>query len=177
MAKRQFQLTETQRTELQRAYATSREGASRTRYQAVRLYGSGYPVTEIVSITGCSRTSLMEWCRTYTTHGAAGLHDQRRGGNAAKLTPAQRAELRTRLHAYTPQQVLGPAAHTLDAQYWTVADVQAVVRQWYRVEYQSPTSYVALLAACGLTYQRPAKVYKSQKPLAMADFEEQLEKN
>jgi len=36
---------------------------------------------------------------------------------------------------------------------------------------------VALLAAGGLTYQRPAKVYKSQRPLALADFEEQLEKN
>lgn len=143
----------------------------------MRLYGSGYAVAEILTITGCSRTSLMEWCQTYTTRGVAGLQDQRRGGNSAKLTPTQRADLHTRLHAYTPQQVLGPAAHTSDAQFWTVADVQAVVRQWYTVEYQSPTSYVSLLSACGLTYQRPAKVYKSQKPLALADFEEQLEKN
>jgi transposase len=177
MAKRKFQLTETQRNELLRAYTDSREGATRTRYQAVRLYGSGYPVTEILSITGCSRTSLMEWCQTYTTRGVVGLQDQRRGGNSAKLTPAQRAELQTRLQAYTPHQVRGSAAHTSDAQFWTVADVQAAVRQWYAVEYQSPTSYVSLLAACGLTYQRPAKVYKSQRPLALADFEEQLEKN
>jgi transposase len=87
--------------------------------------------------------------------------------------------LHTRLHEYTPQQVLGAAAHTASsgAPFWTIADVQAVVRQWYDVDYQSPTSYGSLLAACGLTYQRPAKVYKSQKPLALADFEEQLEKN
>jgi len=140
MAKRKFQLTETQRNELLRAYADSREGATRTRYQAVRLYGSGCPVTDIVNITGCSRTSLMEWCQTYTTPGVAGLQDQRRGGNSARLTPAQRAELQTRLHDYTPHQVLGPAAYTSDAQFWTVADVQVGVRQWYAVEYQSPPS-------------------------------------
>jgi transposase len=177
MAKRKFQLTEAQCNELRRASGAGPAGPTQRRYQAVRLYGSGYAVADILTITGCSRTSLMEWCQAYRKQGVTGLQDQRRGGNSAKLAPTQRADLQTRLHTDTPQQVLGPAAHTADAQFWTVADVQAVVQQWYAVAYQSPTSYVSLLSACGLTYQRPAKVYKSQKPLALADFEEQLEKN
>jgi len=41
MAKRQFQLSVEQAQDLQRAYRDSGDGATRTRYQAVRLYGEG----------------------------------------------------------------------------------------------------------------------------------------
>ena len=63
MAKRKFQLTEVERKELQKAYQASKDAGTRTRCQAVRLYGDGYAEQEIEQITGCSRTSLMEWCR------------------------------------------------------------------------------------------------------------------
>ena len=42
MAKRTFKLAETERKELLKAYQVSKEAATRTRYQAVRLYGEGY---------------------------------------------------------------------------------------------------------------------------------------
>ena len=63
MAKRKFSLTEAERKELLQAYRICQDAATRTRSQAVRLYGEGYPEKEIERITGCSRTSLMEWCR------------------------------------------------------------------------------------------------------------------
>ena len=44
MARRRFQLTEEQVQELINAYANCKDGLTRTRYQAVRLYGTGYPV-------------------------------------------------------------------------------------------------------------------------------------
>ena len=87
MATRKFTLTETQTAELRQAYDRTKDGPTRTRYQAVRLYGAGYPVAQIVEITGCSRTSLMDWCRLYHAHGVRGLVDGRVGGNRAKLTP------------------------------------------------------------------------------------------
>ena len=65
MAKRKFTLTDKERRELLRAYELSKNVGTRTRYQAVRLYGEGYPVAEIEKITGCARASLMEWCREY----------------------------------------------------------------------------------------------------------------
>jgi transposase-like protein len=65
MAKRKFKLTEVERKELLKAYHVSKDASTRTRYQAVRLYGEGYAEKEIERITGCSRTSLMEWCRAY----------------------------------------------------------------------------------------------------------------
>ena len=177
MAKRKFQLTETQLGELQRAFASSRDGPTRTRYQAIRLYGCGYPVAEIQAITGCSRSSLMDWCRQYRANGLTGLVDKRRGGNSAKMTAAQISDLGVRLRHYTPQDLFGAQANPPDGQFWTVADLHRAVQQWYGIAYRSRSSYLRLLALCDFSYQRPAKVFKSRSQAQVADFEEQLEKN
>ena len=174
MAKRHFQLTEHQDHELLAAYSQCVDGPTRTRYQAVRMYGRGYALAEILALTGSSRTAVMEWCHFYQTDGLESLTDQRRGGNAAKLSPTQQADLRARLQQYTPAMIFGPQAA---GDFWNVPDLKRALLKWYAVEYASPTSYLNQLARCGLTYQRPAKVYKSQKPVHHADFEEQLEKN
>jgi transposase len=176
MAKRRFQLTEEQVKELTQAYRGCRDGATRTRYQAVRLYGTGYPVEEVKEITGCSQTSLMAWCRIYRTQGTGGLVDKRRGGNRAKLKPAQLEELRIRLQQYTPADLFGSTAATADGQFWTVEDLQRATELWYGVCYQSRTSYYSLFERCDFTRQRPAKVYKSRSEAKVAEFEEQFEK-
>jgi len=176
MAKRQFQLTEEQVKELTQAYRGCRDGATRTRYQAVRLYGTGYPVEEVKEITGCSQTSLMDWCRIYRTQGPAGLVDKRRGGNRAKLKPAQLEELRIRLQQYTPADLFGSTAATADGQFWTVEDLQRATELWYGVCYQSRTSYYSLFDRCDFSRQRPAKAYKSRSEAKIAEFEEQFEK-
>jgi len=176
MAKRRFQLTEEQVKELTQAYLGCKDGPTRTRYQAVRLYGTGYPVKEVIDITGCSQTSLMDWCRIYRTQGTAGLIDKRRGGNRAKLKPEQIEELQTRLHQYTPANLFGPTAATADGQFWTVEDLQRATEKWYGICYQSRTSYYDLFDRCNFSRQRPAKTYKSRSEAQVADFEEQLEK-
>ncbi len=163
--------------ELTSAYANSKDGPTRTRYLAVRLYGTGYPVKEVMDITRCSRTSLMEWCRKYRTDEVASLVDQRVGGNRAKLTPAQVEDLRIRLHTYTPPHLFGPTATTADGQFWTVEDLQRAVQQWWSVIYRSRSSYHRLLALCGFSCQRPARVYKSRSEAQVAEFKAQLEKN
>jgi hypothetical protein len=60
MARRRFQLSEEQTKELTMAYASCKDGPTHTPFQAVRLYGIGYSVAQIMDITGCSSTSLME---------------------------------------------------------------------------------------------------------------------
>ncbi len=176
MRLRTFRLTEDQVKELTGAYRQCTDGPTRTRYQAVRLYGTGYPVEEIQKITGCRTASLMEWCRAYSDHGTAALPDGRLGGNSAKLTDAQRVEIETRLHTYSPHDWFGPATQTADGQFWTVEDLQKAIAQWFGVQYASRTSYTRLFHACGFSYQRPEKVFQSQRPLQMAEFEEQVEK-
>jgi len=177
MAKRKFNLTEVERKELLKAYQASKDVGTRTRYQAVRLYGEGYAEKEIEQITGCSRTSLMEWCRAYRADHSQGLVDHRTGGNSAKLSKLQLEELQQKLHQYTPKELFGANASTVDGQFWAIEDLVHVVREQYGVEYKSHTSYTSLLGLCGFSYQKTEKVFKSRSAVKVADFEEQLEKN
>ncbi len=177
MATRKFSLTDTETAALRQAYDRTKDGPTRTRYQAVRLYGAGYPVAQITEITGCSRTSMMDWCRRYGQHSVPGLVDGRVGGNRAKLTPEQRETVRASLHQYTPRQLFCPQTATPDGQFWTVPDLKRAVQAWFDVTWTSPSSYLALLADCGFTYQRAQKVYKSRSERDILAFEEQLEKN
>jgi transposase len=160
MARRVFRLGEEAVLELKRVYAGCRDGPTRTRYQAVRLYGTGYPVEEVMEITGCSRTSLMEWCRKYRSDGAIDLEDKRVGGNRAKLTPAQIKDLRVRLCTYTPADLFDSTAATEDGQFWTVEDLKRAIQRWYGVSYRSRSSYPRLFARCGFRYHRSDKVFK-----------------
>jgi transposase len=177
MARRRFQLSEEQIKELTLAHASCKDGPTRTRFQAVRLYGVGYPVDQIMDITGCSRTSLMEWCAAYRQQGSNALLDKRLGGNRARLTKAQIQELKGRLHTYTPADLFGTRAATGDGQFWTIPDLQQAIQRWYGVTYRSRGSYHCYLDLCGFSYQRPQKVYKSRSEAKVAEFEAQLEKN
>lgn len=177
MARRRFQLTQGQVQELTYAYTCCKDGPTRTRFQAVRLYGIGYSASQIMDITGCSRAILMEWCRKYRAGGIWALADQRVGGNRAQLSPEQIAQLGTRLHLYTPADLFGTTAATAQGQFWTVPDLRRAIEQWYDVSYQSPSSYLRYFDLCGFSYQRPAKVYKSRSQAGVAEFEAQLEKN
>jgi transposase len=105
MGKRKFQLTGEQINELQGAYSQCDDGATKIRYQAVRLYGSGYAEKEVIQITGCSRRRLLAWCRNYREYGVAGLVDRRTGGNRAKLTASEVEALQNKLHQYRPNQL------------------------------------------------------------------------
>lgn len=177
MAQRKFELTMSQVKELIQAYSGCDDGVLRTRYQAIRMYGTRYAVEEICALTRCSRTSLMEWCHAYQYQGLDSLQDNRLGGNSAKLTSTQRDDLRQRMETYTPRQVLGPTTHTADGQFWTVEDLHQAIAQWYGVHYASRSSYSNLFHASGFSYQRPAKVFKSQRLPQVMEFEENTEKN
>lgn len=177
MAERQYRLSEAQVNELIAAYTETTDGPTRTRLLAVRLYGTGYPVAEISAITRCSRTSLMEWCQKYLAQGPGGLADHRVGGNSRKLTPEQVADIKQRLHQYSPRAVFGSDTATVEGQFWTIDDLQRAIQQWYGVTYQSRTSCWTLFVRCGFSYQRPVRVFKSRREADVATFEETVEKN
>lgn len=176
MSRERQLLTEREQAELLHAYLETPNGPLRTRYQAVRLYGMGYRVDEILTITGCSVSRLRAWYATYQQAGVAGLHDQRVGGNHTYLTSQQKADLAERLRLYTPAQLLRDEAATADGQFWTVPDLQQVVARWYAVEYRSTTSYQTLFRACDFSYQKSSGVYKSRNAQAVAEFSAALEK-
>ena len=129
-----------------------------------------------MDVCGCGHTRLLEWARAYREGGLPALVDQRLGGNRAKLTPAQIQAVRQQLHTYTPAQLLGPDACVGDGQFWTCADLATLLQRDSGVLYQSPASYWRLLERCDLSYQRPAKQYKSRSEAKVMEFEEALEK-
>ena len=176
MAERKFTLTEKQVGELWRAYDECSDADTKIRYQAVRLYGTAYPLQTILEVTGCSLSSLREGVRAYRRAGLGALTDHRGGGNSAKLTSDQQAEIEGQLLQFTPLQLLGAPAHTPSGPFWTVADLQNLVHHGYGVQYQSRISYYNLFHRCGFSYQRTEKVFKSQRPLELAAFQEQVEK-
>jgi len=176
MANRQFHLTADQVQALTTAYDQSKDGPTRTRYQAVRLYGTGYPTAEILAITGCSESALRLWCQKYRAGGVLALVDHRAGGNRAALTAAELAELQEKLHTYTPREVFGPQAATPTGEFWTVPDVARALEHWYDVVYTSYSSYWRVLRQCGFSYQKPAKVYKSRSAVKVVEFEQAFEK-
>jgi transposase len=177
MAKRNFQINEQQEHELRQAFEQERDGPTRTRFQAVRLYGLGYRVGDIQEITGCTRSSLMNWVRDYQPNGVAALADQRQGGNRAKLRLEQLQIVSERLREYTPRDLFGAETQTSSGQHWTVEDLARAVKQWFGVTWQSRTSYYTLFKHCEFTYQRTEKVFKSRRERDVAEFEAQLEKN
>jgi transposase len=177
MAKRKFKLTDQEQKQLLQGYTLCKDAATRTRYQAVRLYGEGYNEEEIERITGCNRTSLMEWCRAYRADPTQGLVDKRAGGNSAKLHKIKVEELYQKLHQYTPRELFGPGAGTADGQFWTVLDLAHAIRKWYGIEYRSHSSYTCLFGRLEFSFQKTEKVFKPRNQLKVADFEEQLEKN
>lgn len=177
MAKRQFQLTDEEIRALERAERQTRDAYELRRLQAVRLYGSGMSTSEIMRVTNCSDRRIREWAQKYGQQGVGGLRSHWQGENALKLSREQRADLKQRLHSYRPDQVIGSDIRISQGQFWTVSDLQIVVKAWYEVKYRTLGSYRLLLDECGLSYQRTEKVYRSRpNQQTVADFEAELEK-
>lgn len=177
MRKREFQLSEEEISAFQAAEAETRNVYELKRLQAVRLYGMGEPVESIQRLVGCGAASPRQWSMLYKRAGLVGLRIQWARGNANKLTAAQRQQLAEKLAASTPNEVIAPEQRMEQGTFWTVSDLQIVVERWFGVTYQSETSYRALLHACGFSYQKVERVYRSQpSAVQLAEFEADLEK-
>ena len=176
MSQRIFHLSESDANALSAAYLHCQDAPTKTRYQAVRLYGLGYSVPQIQDICGCSRPRLLVWVRNYQQHGITALLDARQGGNRARLSGEQNEVLQNQLQRYAPAHLLGREKCLGDGQFWSVPDLATLLARDYGVVYQNTTSLSALFKKCDMSYQRPAKQYKSHSDLKEMDFEEQLEK-
>jgi transposase len=177
MGDRAFSLSEQEVVDLQRAEDATGDARALKRLQAVRLYGTGQPVSIIQALVGCSWRALMDWCRAYRARGLDGLKSHWRGENALKLTRAQRADLKARVNAYRPDQVLSAELRISQGQFWTVSDLKIVVKHWYGLTYQSATSYQTLFHECCFSQQQTENQYRSRPDeLTIADFEAALEK-
>jgi transposase len=177
MAKRQFQMTDEEIQAFEQAERQTRDAYELRRLQAVRLYGSGVPTQEITRVVQCSDRRIREWAQKYRHQGLDGLKSRWQGENALKLGREQRADLKRRLHQYRPDQVIAADVRLSRGRFWTVSDLQIVVKTWYDVEYSTAGSYRRLLHEGGMSYQRTEQVYRSRPDAqTVADFEAEWEK-
>lgn len=177
MSRQRTKLTPEQVNELQIAQESSPDAASAMRFQAVRLYGTDYPVAQIEAICRCRRPSLMEWNRKYHQGGLAAMLDQRQGGNRAFLSQAEREAIQQMLEQYRPNQLFAPAEYEGAGQFWTVATLALLVERQYAVRYKRDSSYRVLFDLCDFSYQRTSQHYLSRREPQVMAFEELLEKN
>jgi len=177
MAKRQFQLSEEQVIELQRAEQETRSTLELRRLQAVRLYGTRATVGTVQTVVGASERTVRRWVQQYLEQGVTGLKPGWTGQNADRLTSEQRAAIKDRLHRYRPDQVLSPEVRINQGVFWTVSDLHLAVEQWYGVSYQSHDPYHHLFAESGFSYHRTERVYRSRPAeVDVSAFEAELEK-
>ena len=177
MHRQRKKLSIEQVNELQVAQDKSADAASAMRFQAVRLYGTGYAVAMIETISRCSRPSLMEWNRKYHQGGLAALLDQRQGGNRALLSNETLEALQHTLHQYQPHQLLAPHEYEGNGRFWTIASLSQLLEREYGVRYKRVSSYRVLFDKCDFTYQRTTHHYLSRREQGVIAFEESLEKN
>ena len=177
MHRQRKKLSMEQVKELQVAQDKSPDGASALRFQAVRLYGTGYAVEMIQTICRCSRPSLMEWNRKYQQGGLAALLDQRQGGNRALLSNEALEALQRTLHQSHPHQLFAPSEYEGNGRFWTIATLARLVEREYGVRYQRVSSYRVLFNKCDFSYQRTMHHYLSRREQRVLEFEEVLEKN
>ena len=177
MNTRKFRLTSEQEKELEIAYDYCADAKTRTRYQAVRLYGKQYPIHDICQICRCQVRSLLDWCRRYQSEGISGLVDQRNGGNRTQMNEWQKEELRHFLHQYRPNQYFNLEVCAGKGEFWDIGLLAKVVQEKYGVVYKSQSSYRTLFTECEFSYQRTTHQYKSHNEFKVIEFEELLEKN
>jgi len=172
MAKRKFHLSEAALDELKQAEKATKRSSELRRMQAVRLYGSGQRVKQVVEVTRMGTRSILDCAARYREKGIAGLYEYQQKGNRTLLTDAQRRELAEKLRQYRPIDL-----HISQREYWTVSDLTVAVEQWYGVVYKHRDGYIRILHRSGFTFQRSTKVYR-HKPnaAALGEFEAQLEK-
>jgi transposase len=172
MRTRALKLTEPEVAELRQAEQQTKRPNELRWMQAVRLFGSGMAVEQVVEVTGLSERTIQRQAARFREAGVEGLRERRVGGNRALLTAEQRAEIAEKLHQYRPVDL-----KVSQREYWTVSDLAEVVEQWYGVVYQAVDGYYDLLRVSGFSLQRSAKVYRHQPSTdALAEFEAQLEK-
>jgi transposase len=66
MAKRQFQLNEKEVEQFRQAEQQTRDVHELKRLQAVRLYGTGMSIGQIMDIYNCGASSIREWVQKYS---------------------------------------------------------------------------------------------------------------
>jgi transposase len=86
-------LDQAAKAELERRYQTTRDAATRTRYQMILLRAEGHPVTEVAHLTRCSPDTVRRVLKRYLAQGPDAVPHRPHLGQPSYYPPAWQAEL------------------------------------------------------------------------------------
>jgi transposase len=143
MRDRLFNLSNSQRSELQRLYKRSTERRVAERIQAILLLADGRNIVDVASILRISKKTIKRWIAIFVNHGIDELCNLKyeNSGAHSNLNSEQQLELKVYVES---------GIHS-------TKDVLTWVEQRFGVVY-TESGIVKLLGRLGYSYKKPAQV-------------------
>lgn len=135
------------------------------RAQAILLSNKRGRSSDIPSLTGYTRTYILDLKAVFRKGGIECLTDKRRGKPKELLTKKQRALLVETIMEKRPNDLGYAHAH------WTSAILGDWILKKYKVRYRSKTSLYLIFKKVSFTYHRPGTVYKERNDREVAVWE------
>lgn len=154
----QITRTEHTSTELRALSVKCADGAQVRRLLALALVLEGWPRSEAAALNGMDRQTLCDWVHRYNAAGVDGLKARKSPGQAPRLTPEQKAELREIV-------VKGPDPMVNNVVRWRCVDLRAEVARRWSVEVHEST-IGKWLGELGLTRLQPRPVHPKKDAAA-----------
>jgi len=133
------------------------------RLLAIAAVYEGMSRADAARIGGMDRQTLRDWVHRFNDEGAAGLVNRAAPGNSRHLTPEQEAQLAEIVEAGPASAGLGHLAR------WRCADLQALIRERWGVDYHERT-IGKLLDRLGFSHITARPQHYRQDQAAMAAF-------
>jgi len=141
------------------------------RVQAVSLRKKGYPLKEIVAITGKAQVTIQGWITDYNQHGIDRLRTKKREKPPhVTLTNQQKDRIKKLITGHKPSE------YGYSGDFWSVPVMRRLVKDQYRVEYETAKAYRDLLHYCGFSYQKAEFVDRRKDNQSQGNFKKRCEK-
>lgn len=135
------------------------------RLRAWQLFQQGWPQQRIAAALGVTPGAVSQWIKRAREGGPSALRHRKPPGQAARLTPAQQAQVPDLLRR-------GATAFGFRGDRWTQKRVREVLRRAFGVEYH-PAHISRLLARWGWSRQRPARRARQQDAKILQTWREE----
>jgi transposase len=147
---------------LRKAAAREKNGSAARRILALALVLEGEDRASAARSCGMDRQTLRDWVHRYNREGLAGLRDRHGGGSAAKLSPAQRAELAALVEA-------GPDLAVHKVVRWRRVDLRDEIKRRFGVDLHE-RSVGKILASLGYRRLSVRPQHPKSDPVAQEVF-------
>lgn len=172
MPKRKFILSEDKLKKIREARDVCTNGMVRQRYNIILLYGMGRTVSEILTKTGLSLSTVAKIVRRYNRFGIEGLSSTSTRKRKLRLSPEQTKDIAAFLRSFHPAVLWGEKTYyNASGESWTIMDLKALLMKRYNISYKSASAYQDIFRQCDFVYHHKAGGYVSLDKAVQIDRE------